>query len=166
MKPRNLWRRGAVIALSLLASGAAFATTLTAMDLDEMSRAADTVVVGSVRSQQTVRDGNAINTVLNVGVTDAITGQPGATVQVVVPGGSIESNGFRVGEVNAGITAYGFGSQVVFFLTAADAAGQRRIVGYSQGQFNVTGGKVMSQDMGGAVTLDQFKARIRANATR
>ena len=65
------------LAVGLTVTGGALATSLTHMHVDDMSRAADTVIVGTVESQETVRDGNAINTLITFTVEDAITGQPG-----------------------------------------------------------------------------------------
>lgn len=166
MKQWKTLRHGALLALGLVASSGVLATTLTHMHVDDMSGAADTVIVGKVQSQETVRANNAINTVLTVAVEDTITGQAGSTVEVLVPGGNVVSGGFRIGEVNAGVGVYGIDSELVMFLTPADAAGQRQIVGYSQGQFNVNSGMVSIPELGAPLTLDQFKARIRANATR
>ena len=169
MNQRKSWRRGAALTLGLAfglaVSSGALATTLEHVHVDDLSSDADTVIVGTVRSQEAIRTDGAINTLLTVRVKDAITGQPGSTVEVLVPGGSIVSNGFRVGEINAGIGVYGIDSEMVLFLTSADADGQRRIMGFSQGQFAVSGGQVSVPDLGGAVSLQQFKARIRANAT-
>ena len=165
MKHWKTWRLGATLAVGLAVSGGASATTLTHMHVDDMSGAADTVIVGTVESQQTLRDGNAINTLVTFAVEDAITGQPGSTVEVLVPGGNTVSNGIRVGEVNAGVGVYGIDSESVLFLTAPNAEGQRTVLGFSQGQFAVINGMVAVADLGGAISLDEFKSRIRANAT-
>ncbi len=165
MKQWKPWRLGATLAVGLTVTGGALATSLTHMHVDDMSGAADTVIVGTVESQETVRDGNAINTIITFTVEDAITGQPGSSVEVLVPGGSIASSGIRVGEVNAGVGMYGVGSESVMFLSAPNADGQRSVLGFSQGQFAVVNGMVAVADLNTTISLEDFKTRIRANAT-
>ena len=165
MKQWKTWRHGALLAVGLTVSGGVAATTLKHMHVDEMSGAADAVIVGTVQSQEVVRDGNAINTLITFSVNDAITGQPGQSVDVLVPGGSMVSNGIRVGEVNAGVGFFAGNTENVLFLSEPNANGQRAILGYSQGQFAVVDGMVAVGDLGRAITLDEFKTRIRANAT-
>lgn len=154
---------GLGLALGLAFLGSVQATTLEKMHVDDMSAVADTVIVGTVSGQETVND-NGISRVITFRVDDAVTGRPGREVTVRVPGGSIESGGIRVGEINAGEPAFGLEAQTVLFLTPAGDDGHRRILGYSQGQFAVRDGMVQVPDLAATLSLADFKARIKAHA--
>ena len=156
---------GLLMALGLLSAGTAQATTLTAISLDEMSASADAVILGKVSNQEAVRIGNAINTVVTFDVMDSVVGNPGSSVSVLVPGGSIESAGFRIGETNASAPVFIPGGDAVLFLTDSDSEGYRQIVGYSQGRLSINEGMVRVPELNSSMTLEQFKARVQTHAT-
>jgi len=155
---------GLLLAAGLAVVGTAQATTLTKMHVDDMAVTADTVIVGQLAGQETIHDGGAISRLLTFTVEEAVTGKPGERVMVTLPGGSIETAGIRVGEVNAGVPVFTLDSSSVLFLTETDADGHRQILGFSQGSFAISNGEVQVSDLGATLSLADFKARIKAHA--
>ena len=162
MTVRTIGPLGTLLAIGLATAGTAGATTLIPMSVDDMATTADTVVIATVSDQQVVRDAGAVNTLVTLTVEETVTGNPGDSVTVRVPGGSFESNGIAVGEVNAGAPIFAMDQEVALFLSPADGAGARQILGYSQGQFNVNEGMVRVPEFGAPVSLERFTTRIQA----
>ena len=111
------------------------ASTFVAMSADELIEQSAAIVQGRViRTNARWNDqGNMVVTDATVVVTDPIVGDPGAELIVQLPGG-------QVGDFL--VEAHGFpqlsrGQEVILFLSQDPTTGTSRIVGHSQGHFEV-----------------------------
>ena len=124
----------ALLPVVLLLSLSASATTMLRADLPELARSADTIVHGTVRRMESrwSGDGRRIVTDVEIQVTDALKGQPGATVLVTQPGGQVGD----IGQVVHGLATFKQGEEVVLFL---ERRGPRafRVAGMTQGKYQV-----------------------------
>jgi hypothetical protein len=144
------------IAVLLLTPLSAFATTMIALDVETMSRTADSIVQGRVLKVEAhlTRDGRRVFTQIDVQVDEALKGQPPKTVTLTQPGGAVGD----IGQLVSGTAHYQVGEEVVLFL---EKYGPRyRTVGMAQGKFRVersTDGKAafaMPDPEGGATLVD------------
>lgn len=111
------------------------ATVIVPSDFAEMVSGSQIVVHGrilDVRSQM-VGDRRTIESVATVAVTDAIKGEPGATVYVRVPGGVVG----RYRRVMVGAPSFTPGEEVVLFLTGRPPSIPMPF-GLSQGVYHVS----------------------------
>ncbi|HET9394850.1 MAG TPA: hypothetical protein VFO36_02245 [Nitrospiraceae bacterium] len=123
--------------MSALAVGAAWATTMEAMGLEQLVERSPVAVMGEVtesRVQQTA-DGPYVLTTLRV--DEALWGTTAQSVTVAVPGGAPGAGKFRTSEVTPGAPILLLGTNVVAFLQPDAAHGAMSIVGFSQGLIQV-----------------------------
>jgi transcriptional regulator GlxA family with amidase domain len=113
-----------------------FGAEATALSVEGLTRASDSVVRGQVRKMTSVLsdDGRRIFTRVDVDVTSTWRGPRVASVQVIVPGGVVGGIGQRVD----GAPTFAGGEEVVVFLNRAEAGGYR-VAGLAQGKFSVAG---------------------------
>src|SRR5438128_10897392 len=83
---------------ALLLTFPAFATTLIALDVPQMSRASDAIVQGKVAKVEAKmsKDGARITTHVFIEVAESLKGQGATTVEVVQPGGEVGDVGQKV----------------------------------------------------------------------
>jgi hypothetical protein len=149
MKTSRLWPL-------LLTPMAAWATTMIALDLPGLSRAAETIVHGTVTRVEShlSQDGRRVFTQIDVDVKEAIKGQPPKTVSVIQPGGEVGD----IGQLVSGTAHYAVGEEVVLFLERHGP--NFRTVGMAQGKYRVersTDGKAafaLPEPEGDAMLLD------------
>jgi hypothetical protein len=124
-----------LLALLLLVPGPAAAATFVETSVEEAARSAEAVVRGRVTSAtaRVAGDGRRVVTDVDIAVDSAWKGAPGATVRVVVPGGS---TGSLAQWVDAAPT-FEPGEEVVVFL------GRRgdgwTVMGLALGKYRVDG---------------------------
>jgi hypothetical protein len=118
----------------LFLTAPAFATTLVALDVPQMSRAAHTIVQGKVQRVEAKMsaDGSRITTHVWVEVAESLKGQGASTVEIVQPGGEVGDVGQKV----SGTVHLKVGDEVVGFL---ERRGPERFmfVGMAQGCYRV-----------------------------
>jgi hypothetical protein len=104
--------------------------TLERLSLDEMVAKSTLIVRGKVSDASTSASGPVIYTHYTIQVSERLKGQTGATVDIAVPGGTV--NGLR--QTFAGAPTLNAGDDFVFFLyTGRD--GRTSILGLTQGLF-------------------------------
>ena len=121
------------VALATIATQAR-ATTFVAMTERALARAADAIVVGTVRYIETVAapDG-AINTLVTVEVEQEAKGHPGHLVVLKQPGGSVGGRQLWV----AGSPSFTIGDRELLFLSAY-RDGTARTTALGMGQFHLS----------------------------
>ena len=112
----------------------AFATTLVAVDISELSQSSDVVVRGTVKrvSSRWTSDHMRIVTDVEIEVAEALKGSPEKSVTVTQPGGVVGDIGQKV----SGLASFEGGEEVVVFL---ERRGQSRFLvsGMAQGKFRI-----------------------------
>lgn len=161
------FRKSGLVGLAALAAsiGAASATTLQDMNLQDLVSASAVIVEGTVESASTQNTGSGIFTTTRVRVNDPVVGSPGGVVSVVTPGGHAKSGRFAIAEQSAGAPRFMKDQRVLLFLQA-DNAGGYSVVGFSQGAMEVKASPagqatVLSRATGGSTPLGQLKTKIR-----
>lgn len=146
----------ALTAASVAVGGSARAATVRALSLDELTAAAELIVVGQARERQSrwSDSGRLIVSDVAVGVERVVKGRATAGQDLVVThlGGSIGDLGLRV----PGAAAFELGGRAVLFLRAHPATGELRVVGMSQGALPVVlreGGQVVLPGAHGAALM-------------
>jgi hypothetical protein len=126
-----------VLALLLLgtAAGPAVAATFVATSVEEVARSADAVVRGRVLSAtgRLSRDGRRVVTDVEIAVDRAWKGDPGATVKLVVPGGSTGKVAMTVDAA----PSFAPGEEVVVFLARRGEGWT--VMGLALGKYRVDG---------------------------
>ena len=127
-------RFGLVLAGLLLFAPPASATVLLDLSLEERIARADTVVVGTVKSQRTFRAGTLILTESTLRVEETLYGAPGKTLVVTTVGGTIGDTTMDVpGEAMLAV------GQRLVVIARRDANGRNHLVGMSMGAFTLRG---------------------------
>lgn len=150
-------RKAAVAALWLLvlalAAPALWATTVVALSQPEMIQEADLILTGRCTRLESQWVDRQLMTLATVSVSEALKGQPGAEVTVVVPGGVDLNRKIPISQTFAGAPKMFVGEEVLLFLTEnGRVAGGWSVVGFSQGKYTMTDssqGKAASQDLSG-----------------
>ena len=126
------------------------------MSVEDLSRQADTIVVGTVTQQQSAWDAQhtAIHTDVTVAVERVLAGTPGDTVTLRVAGGIVEG----IGMSTSNDAVFQDGERVIVFLDTTAFPG--RVVGMQQGKFTVKDNLVTRADE--AVNLEEFIATVRS----
>lgn len=136
-------RRKSLSAMLGLASGALLfgsvgATSLEQLDLQGLTAEADVVVIGQITSTQGHYSDGEFFTVLDVAVNRSLLGDEHGLLQIRVPGGSAVVNGVRLGETVAGLSPVASERDFALFLNRDENTGMHEIVGFSQGQLQVS----------------------------
>ncbi len=119
-------------ALAVAISATIPATTLEKLTLDDMAAKSTDIVRGRVQSVSASRRGSVIYTVARLQVIERFKGSAAGTVDVWVPGGSLD--GARQSFSGAPVLAPG--TEYMFFLWRGQS-GSAQIIGFSQGLFNL-----------------------------
>jgi len=115
-----------------LISGAAFATVMIPLSLEQMTNEADTIVQGTCTGTRVYESNGMIFTEYTVSVQDVLKGGPVKEVKVRQPGGEYNGKGIYI----AG-TARFFPSEESLIFLSKEKEGARDVVGWSQGKFHV-----------------------------
>jgi MYXO-CTERM domain-containing protein len=135
---RTRGRRASLLVLAIaavLAPGAASATMVRHLAVDQMAEASDAVARGTVVSQRVVREGGRIYTESTLRVSECWLGTCGDEILVRQLGGEIDG----IGMVVAGVTHLSVGDEMVLFLRPRGAVAKAP-VGMGQGVFRVIHG--------------------------
>jgi hypothetical protein len=164
-------RRWLAVVLVALAARAG-AATFVSMSVEEVTRSSDAVVHGVVvgRESRLTADGRIVTDV-DIAVSSAWKGEPGGTVRVLVPGGSLGSIALAV---DAAAT-FEDGEEVVVFLArhgrgysvAGHALGKYAVVG-QQARAAVAGARMLPRALAsgerlvGTMPLAELERRVRS----
>jgi hypothetical protein len=143
-----------------LGSFAALATVMVQLSLDQLTREADTVVLGHCTNKRVFKTGEMIYTEYTIQSYDVLKGSTAAEFKITQPGGALNGKGVYV----SGVARFSPMEEVMLFLTK-EKNGSRDIVGWSQGKLHVyydaaTGQKLAVQQMGGAGMLNKTTGAI------
>lgn len=150
---RNLLSAG-VLALALgIASGEAEATTLTQLNVDQMTDASDLVVRGTVTEIWSARDDNGlIWTRAQLEVVEVLKGDSTTSEVVVSQLGGVYMNDSAPLE---GAARFSIGEEALFFLTSNKAETRLSPVGMWQGKYTVRIDPDSGREMGVRFVLSQ-----------
>lgn len=114
------------------------ATVVVGMDIEAMADQATEIVQGRVENIHTVNEGGRFVTVVRIHVNRAWKGrtQSDAFVEIALPGGQVGSLAQRV----AGTPQFQVGDRIVTFLWSDEKTGPYRLLGLSQGLFQIEDG--------------------------
>ncbi|MEP7363096.1 MAG: hypothetical protein ABI972_07565 [Acidobacteriota bacterium] len=115
-----------------LASGPGQAATLERLSMDEMIQKSTEIVRGRVTTLGVSTKGSILYTLARVEVLERWKGASAESVEVWIPGG--RSGNLR--QTFSGAPALAVGSEYVLFLWAG-TSGNRQVIGFSQGAFDV-----------------------------
>jgi hypothetical protein len=142
--------------LSLLVAAAAvpavWATTAVERTESDMVQESALIVTGHCTHQRSQWVGRALVTLATIQVTEALKGEPGSTVTVVLPGGADSNRKIPVAMSYPAAPQIYQQEDVLLFLVPEDlVAGGYAIAGFSQGKFtlaeNAQGKRVATQDL-------------------
>src|SRR5579859_3953663 len=117
-----------------LSLGQLSAATLQRLSLDDMIGKSTAIVRGKVASSYSAAAGPIVYTHYVVQVSERYKGGAGNTVDVAIPGGTL--NGLR--QTFAGTPSFNTGEEYVFFLWTGKS-GVTQVIGLTQGLFAVAG---------------------------
>ena len=155
---------------------AAQATLVPALSLERLIGQSEIIVHGRVTSSWAAWDSGHkyIWTHYRIEVLDPIRGNPGDSVVVSEPGGSLDGVTMRI----SGAPDYGLGEEAIVFLYRTPI-GYLRATGYGQGKYTVTPHKRVHANLNGfdllkadslsgvplstldGLSVTEFKARVR-----
>jgi hypothetical protein len=115
-----------------LAAGPGQAATLERLSMDEMIQKSTEIVRGRVMTLGVSTRGSILYTLARVEVLERWKGAQSATIEVWIPGG--RSGNLR--QTFSGAPSLNVGGEYVLFLWAG-ASGNRQVIGFSQGAFDV-----------------------------
>lgn len=125
--------RRLIVALSLISCwGPLQGATLERLSLDDMIAKSTAIVRGKVTGSHAAFAGDVIYTHYQVQVLERWKGSEQASVEFVVPGGTVG----RVRQASEGVPQIGAGKEYVLFLWTS-RAGLTYIIGFSQGLFSL-----------------------------
>ena len=163
----NVWRRSVrtwhglysivyVVLCSLILGTHPGHAAMLKMSVEDLSRRADTIVVGTVTQQQSAWDAQhtAIHTDVTVAVERVLAGTPGAIVTLQVAGGVVGSMGMRT----SNDAVFQDGEQVIVFLDTTTIPNS--VVGMQQGKFTIKDNLVIQADE--TVSLEEFIVTVRS----
>ncbi|HKQ97136.1 MAG TPA: hypothetical protein VJV75_04605 [Candidatus Polarisedimenticolia bacterium] len=160
MTRRNFTPAIVVATLVLALAAPAFATIAPFLDLDDLERDADVIVLGTVRNAagRLSDDGRIIETRIDVEIERALKGGPRTTLSFAIPGGTFAGTTL----VAEGAPRLEAGERVVLFLgrSGGGPAVPLGVAGWNQGHFRVerdrrTGRDLVTQPRGGTVYVDR-----------
>jgi hypothetical protein len=126
------------------------------MSVEDLTRQADTIVVGTVTQQESAWDAQhtAIYTDVTVAVERVLAGPPGDTVTLRIAGGIVGGMGMRT----SNDAVFRDGERVIVFLDTT--AVPSRVVGMQQGKCTIKDDLVTRADE--TVNLEEFIATVRS----
>jgi hypothetical protein len=134
------------------------ATAMYRLSLQQLSRGAETIVLGTVTDQMSAWNDlhTAIYTDVRVEVEEAIKGVVGPEVTFRIAGGEVGNIGMRTSTD----PTFHIEERVIVFLRAEGSTAQ--LVGLKQGKFTVSDGTVTQE--GQVIPVPDFRAAIRATS--
>jgi hypothetical protein len=121
--------------------------------IKEMALQSDVIVSGRSLGSESrwIEDGRILVTVATVAVDEAIKGEVGSTVTVVLPGGVDSNRSIPVAMTYAGAPNISAEEEVFLFLTKEDSVtGGYAVTGFSEGKYSIVedeeGNKLVSRD--------------------
>jgi hypothetical protein len=150
-------RLAGLIAMLLLGTMRADATTVAALSNRALAQTADIIVIGRCTSVRSAWVGRTLVTQATIGVTESLKGDARNTLTVTLPGGIDAARKFPVSMVYAGAPQIAMGEEVFLFLGRSGTSPDGLVVlGFSQGKFSIvsdeTGQRVVSRNLS-SVTL-------------
>lgn len=114
------------------------ATVVVSMDIEAMADQATEIVQGRVEKIHTVNDAGRFVTMVRIHVNRAWKGrtQPEAFVEIALPGGQVG----ELAQTVAGTPRFEVGDRIVSFLWNDEKTGPYRLLGLSQGLFQIEEG--------------------------
>jgi hypothetical protein len=147
MRQATFWVFAAVIGLA----GIGRATTIARLDLPQMVRAADAIVVGRVVAADPHWMGGVLFTRYTLAVEETLLGEGRQAVHVLAPGGIDRGRRVPIGMAVAGAPTFVANERALLLLTAMpDSPGDFALVGFNQGRFTVADGQVQPPATTGA----------------
>jgi hypothetical protein len=166
--PRHfpLRRAGRLLAAATMFVGiiaATSATTVPKLDLAEMVRRADAIVIGHARSAESVWFGRELYTRYRIEVQEQLLGPAAAEVHVVVPGGVDRNRRHPIAVTIADAPAFHSGEHVALFLERGTALGESdfSIVGFNQGRVALDDPASRATAVGGGTATSEAGASAR-----
>jgi hypothetical protein len=170
-----------IAALSILAAGSVWATTLEQLSVAQMIEQSTAIVRAKVQGSFTASRNGTVYTFYRLQVVENLKSQTQPNADVAVPGGSLSGIRHHV----AGAPELKAGSEYVLFLWTSKS-GLTQIIGLSQGAFDIqtgaSGDAILLRepvtepmldaqgrtvrDAGVSLGLSDLRARIRREATR
>lgn len=145
-----------------LLAGAASATTLQHMTLEQIATQAPVAIVAEVAAQPAVTTSDGRHELATVKVTHVMWGTDQAELQVMVPARALQVGMLRVANVVPGAPMLFAGSEVMLFLAPDAASGGFTVLGFNQGVLTVTAGQqVVLPGDSAATPLAEAMTRIR-----
>lgn len=138
-----------VAVVALLASQAAFATTVQKLSLQDLTKRSDSIVMARVTDAVSAWDAahKEIYTTFTLQILNAVKGRKGESVVTIRQiGGTVDN----IASIVPGMPSFKKGEQVVVFLTQKDAAGYPWVMGLQQGKYTVVekdGAKFVRNDL-------------------
>lgn len=118
------------------AASPSYATLSPQLSLEDLTLAADAVVVATVTSSESVWEGRSLTTHVALDVEQALIGHPPESVLLILPGGVDLNRRIPIATVVAGQPYLRPGDHVLLFLLSLDAGStQYGLVGDAQGTF-------------------------------
>jgi len=145
----------AFAALALVLAQAASATTVQKFTLQELTKKAASIVVGTVVDGTSSWDASKkeIYTYYTISVSQPVKGSKnGETITIRQLGGTVGN----IASIVPGMPSFKKGEEVVLFLTQKDAAGYPWVMGLQQGKYSVVeqdGLKMVRNDLSGTGLL-------------
>jgi hypothetical protein len=138
-----------VAVVALLASQAAFATTVQKLSLQALTKRSDSIVMAKVNDVTSSWDAahKEIYTTISLQILNPVKGRKGeSTVTLRQIGGTVGN----IASIVPGMPSFRVGEEVVLFLTQKDAAGYPWVMGLQQGKYSVVeknGAKFVRNDL-------------------
>lgn len=133
-------------------------TAMIKMSVEQLTEGADTIVLGSVISQESSwnDEHSAIYTDVTVAVEEIIKGSPGGVVTFRIAGGIVGEIGMRT----SNDPVFKDGEEVIIFLSTNGTLSS--VVGRSQGKYTVSSGKVTRDRI--TISVSDFTEAIRGGS--
>ncbi len=150
----SLLRLAGGVALMALVAIDASATTARLLSTQDMAHEADVIAVGTAIDVASVWEERTLLTHVTLKVNESLKGEPGATIDIALPGGIDANRRIKIAMTFAGAPQIGLGEEVLVFLKRDEGvATGLTVVGFSQGKFSILtdadGRRVVSRDLTG-----------------
>jgi hypothetical protein len=144
----------AILALLMMSTSLATATSVRKFSLQELTKKSSAIVMAKVEDSYSRWENKEIYTYSTLRVVDHVKGMKGqTTVTIRQLGGRVDD----VASVVPGMPRFRTGEEVVVFLTQKDAAGYPWVMGLEQGKYTVTsdgkGNKSVRNELGDLLRL-------------
>jgi hypothetical protein len=152
----------ALTAIGGLLAAAAPATTVTPLDLQQLTAQAPLAVLAEVTAAPDRVTGDGSYRLATIAVRNAIWGTSEQSLQVLLPGGVQKIGKLSVVSVVPGTPELFVGSRLMLLLKPSANGAGFEIVGFNQGAFNVSStGEVVLPGENAPMRVEQAMQRIR-----